>query len=190
MKTLHFSIVGTSAMLHHSDALADPLNPLSKSVSEIAKKRSKTDDDHAEVSRREWLGGRYLLDDGRPCVPAAMLRKALIEGARKVKLGKQVAAGVLFSEPGFPIILDGIDRSADELFADPRFVDRRTVGVQGRRVVRTRPRYAKGWRVDFYVDIDEETVDEAVVENALSMAGRVIGIGDYRPLHGRFELVA
>ncbi len=190
LEPLHLVIVGNSALIQHSDVLVDPLHPLTKAVAEISHKRQKTEADHAELGWREWLGGRYTTDDGRPCVPARCLRTCLIEGARKFKAGKLIESGVYFTADSYALDCEDMPTTPEAMFADKRYVDRRSVGVGDKRVIRTRPRFPVGWVVGFGVDLDSEVVDAGTVRQALALAGRVVGLGDYRPLFGRFEVAS
>jgi len=191
ISTVTLTIRGTAALLQHSDRLADPLSPEAKSVAEISHKRSKTDDDLRELSWREWLGSRYTDAAGNPCVLATALRTCLVEGARKFKLGRAVEGGVYFTGETFPVFCEGVKAwpTPRKMFEDPRFFDRRTVGVGPRRVVRTRAKFPVGWGCTFGAEYDSEVIDEAGILQALEIAGRVIGLGDYRPLYGRFEVI-
>ncbi len=191
MKKFTATITGVTSLLMHSERLADPTNPATKELKKIAAKRGKTDDDLAALKELEWRVGLYLDAKGRPAVPVDWLLAALKEGARHVKLGKQAQAGIF--DPGTPyfaLAFDGPKKGGlDALYADGRFCDYRGVGVNGKRVMRSRPCFP-GWSLTFSLDFDPETIEGAQIEAALETAGRLKGIGDYRPRFGRFVVTA
>lgn len=65
--------------------------------------------------------------------------------------------------------------------------------VKQSRIERTRAKFDE-WSVTFRVDIDPELVDEKKLASWLDIAGRRIGLGDWRPeksgTFGRFETVS
>lgn len=70
------------------------------------------------------------------------------------------------------------------------YVDRRRVTVQKAGITRCRPALHKGWRcrVEFEVVLPEYVGPELLNE-VVQMAGRVVGVGDFRPTFGRFQVV-
>ena len=68
------------------------------------------------------------------------------------------------------------------------------VVVQRARILRTRARFDCPWAAEFCVDADDELVDGAKLTEWLSISGRRIGLGDWRPEKsgefGRFEVVS
>ena len=47
--------------------------------------------------------------------------------------------------------------------------------------MRTRPKFDPPWAAEFRVEYDPELVDKMQLENWLDIAGRRIGLGDWRP---------
>lgn len=64
-------------------------------------------------------------------------------------------------------------------------VDRRPVVIMKARIVRSRPLFKK-WALSFSIEYDEEVLNVSKLKELLEFAGTRIGIGDYRPLFGRF----
>ena len=77
---------------------------------------------------------------------------------------------------------DELDTDADK----PLYLDVRPVVVQRARVVRIRPCFGPGWKLDFEITVLDDQVPHNVVNEVLSLAGRTVGIGDFRPRFGRF----
>lgn len=186
-KTVTLTLIGYGGLVMHSGQLADPLNRFSRAIKAAAGRRTKTEADHEEVARLEFLGSLYLGADGAPCLPGEMLEACLQQGARKTKQGKQAAAGVIV-EHNAPLIYDG-PRTADGLWADERFRLRTPVKVAQARVMRTRPIF-RAWRAVAEVEFNATLVDQRSVIEWARAAGQQIGLGDWRPKFGRFAVEA
>jgi len=70
------------------------------------------------------------------------------------------------------------------------YVDRRRVTVQRNGITRCRPAINTGWKamMRFQVVLPEY-VSPQLLNEVLQLAGRVIGVGDFRPTFGRFQVV-
>ncbi|PVE26447.1 hypothetical protein DC522_01400 [Microvirga sp. KLBC 81] len=152
----------------------------------VSAKRAKTDADFEELARLEFLGGLYLLD-GAPCIPGEVIEAALIEAAKKQKRGQQAKAGII-SDGNFPVEYDG-PQTADELWKDERFRLVAGVKVQQNKVMRTRPIF-QNWACEISVDFMPDQLNRSEVEEMVQTAGKIIGIGDWRPKFGRFSVKA
>jgi hypothetical protein len=62
------------------------------------------------------------------------------------------------------------------------------VMVQRAAVARARLQIAAGWELAFRLEVHDPQVRAEVVEQILREAGRAVGIGDFRPRYGRFEV--
>lgn len=200
-----FTISGIGPMLMHCGQTADPLNQFSKAMKKQSGKRNKTDEDLAALSMLEWWAGLYtdrrlaVSDDGQVSaekgtklvIPAHVLDSAIREGARKIKAGKQISAGVIVEANG-DFSASGVkDLTVASL--DEAYHYRCAVKVGASKVMRTRPIFAD-WSVTFSVLIDQSVADLDVVRQSLDHAGRLVGIGDWRPgapkggSYGRFTV--
>jgi hypothetical protein len=174
---------GGSALVMHNERLADPLDDMTRSISAISKKRSKTEADHLEIARLEFLGGMYTNGNG-PCLPAWNVLRCLQDGAKRLKRGADVLRGV------YPIV-DHADvqyegpRDPGALWKAGGFSLRKTVGVQRARTMRTRPIFLD-WMIELPVEVDPVIFDIDVLRNAWEQAGKYAGIGEMRPIYGRF----
>jgi hypothetical protein len=182
MKTINAEITGVSPFLMHSDRLANPLDPLKKEISTYTSKRKKTDDDHEEIARLEWLGGMYFDEKIGPYVPGRMLKAALINSAKKTKEGPKIRSGVLVSTDKAKLVYDG-PRNTEALWKSGKFTDIRSVVVQRARLMRCRPIFHE-WACRFEIVYDESVIDKSDIFRLLGTAGTMIGIGDFRPENG------
>ena len=182
-------IRGTRPILFHSGALVDPQNEYTQAIKKISAKRPKTDADQAEISKWEYLGAFYCDDDGKIVMPDVNLMATIIEGAKKFKKGPAAKAGIFVNGHGdFDFPHKG-DKSPQALWESKKFADRRRVTIQRNSIIRVRPRFDK-WSCSFELEIDEEICDSGEVQQWLEMAGNRSGLGDYRPMFGRFEVDA
>lgn len=71
---------------------------------------------------------------------------------------------------------------------EPDEIDKRPVVVRGSRIIRQRPMMKEGWKLTFTIGILDEQLPLEAVKRILEYSGQYIGIGDYRPRFGRFEV--
>lgn len=64
------------------------------------------------------------------------------------------------------------------------------VTIQRSAITRTRPCLLKGWKATFILLIAlPEYIPIEVLSSVITDAGRLIGLGDFRPTYGRFSLI-
>lgn len=186
MKTRQYTIKGIRPILMHSEQLSDPLNKWSKALREISKKRQKTDDDLLEMSRREWFGGLYWDSQLGVHIPERCLERMIRDAASLSKRGKDINRGLIVADPA-PLEYKG-PKNPDDLWVSGEYLLRSSVGVTGKRVIRSRPMF-RDWQITFQVEYDEQVLDAADIDQFVETAGRLIGVGDWRPKYGRFQVV-
>jgi hypothetical protein len=184
MKKFELTLTGTRSLLMHNSRLADKLDTITQEKAKVTAKRKKTEDDDLLISHLEWQGGLYFDAVAGPYLPGDNVFKALVEAARKTKDGKRVEQGLLIETEVNPLAYDG-PRDLEGLWADKNFVHRCTVKQGMVRVTRTRPVF-KSWATVIEGSFDEEVFDLADLERFAQTAGLYIGVGDWRPKHGRF----
>ncbi len=52
--------------------------------------------------------------------------------------------------------------------------------------MRVRPTFKPGWKLDFEITVLDDQILHNVLNEVLSLAGRTVGVGDFRPRFGRF----
>ena len=182
-----FTIEGISPLLMHNGQLANPLNPLVKQMKALTGQRKKTDEVHLELSRLEFRAGLYVSASGMVEIPAELLESCLIEGAKKSKLGKQFKSAIAIMENS-PLDY-GEKLTVDQLWErNEEFADVRGVKVGTSRVMRTRPIF-RTWRLSFDVHFNADLVNPEQIQLAVEDAGAQVGLCDYRPKFGRFQIV-
>ena len=183
---LQFKIKGDAPLLVHSGVLADTLSPQAQAVKEISSKKNKTEDDLHELSRREWRGSLYTDQDDKPCIPTEVLDACIKSGAKVNRLGKQIEAGAFVLGETVPIEYNG-PKSPDDMWEDGRFTHKSGVKVGQARVIRTRPIF-RNWGLTFTVQSADDVIDKQQVVDAVTNAGRLKGLCDWRPKYGRFSV--
>ena len=93
---------GGSPLVMHNERLADPLDEYVRDIAKLSRKRQKTEADHLEIARLEFLGGLYLNGDGVPSVAAV----ALLDDYDLVPLGLQCRANTLPAPAAVPRTMD------------------------------------------------------------------------------------
>jgi hypothetical protein len=175
---------GGSPLVMHHERLADPLDEHARAIAAIAKKRNKTEADHMEIGRLEFHGGMYVNGNG-PCVPAWNILRCLQDGAKRHKRGADVLRGVYPLSEHADVVYDG-PRDPDKMWKDGGFALRKTVGVQRQRTVRTRPIFTE-WQAELEVEVDSTVFDLDTLANCWRDAGVYAGLGEMRPVYGRFK---
>ena len=111
--TLHAdgrAAAGGSPLLMHNERASDPLRH-TRAVDALARKRGKTEADHLELARRQYLAGIYTNGSG-PCVPAINILRCLPDRAKRHRKGRGVLRGVYPKQ-----------QDADLQYTRPRSVD-------------------------------------------------------------------
>ncbi len=189
---------GGMALVMHNERLADPLDPITRRLAGITKKRNKTEADHLEIARTEFYGGLYCStpitvgEDGEilvpsesvPVVPAWNLLRCLQDGAKRHKRGPDVLRGVHPLTDNASLEYEGpID--PETLWKSGQFALRKGVGVQRSRTIRTRPIFTE-WRAVLDIELDMNVFDVDTLQVFWGDAGRYAGLGEMRPVYGRF----
>lgn len=181
-------VTGTSPLLMHNPRMVDPEFELNREIKALTAKRKKTDDDLKNVERLEWYGGLYE-ENGIVVQPTSKLRKCIVNTAKISKQGKSIERALSFETLNVPLVYDG-PRKIDEIFKEPRFHSRLSVGISGKRVMRVRPSFFP-WAMDVSgVFIEDAGLNFEDLVRIVDLAGIVEGIGDNRVNgYGRFNAV-
>lgn len=145
-----------------------------------AKKNSvekKTDDLESFVYRDE---------DGRVAIPGEYLRQSIINAAKyksdprspRKSMMDLMKAAFIVNEKYCSLGVKKWD-----------YVDTRRVVIQRAGINRSRPAFHVGWKISATIEIIlPEYLDEYLLHEIIQLAGRVVGIADFRPSYGRFNV--
>lgn len=172
--TAEVSIVGTADLLFHRwnvEAVAE------KAKAAKGSKSKKTDNVESYVYRNE---------SNEICIPGEYLRGAIV-GAAKFRQDPRsprksamdlFKAGVVSLTPLATLGTDQWD-----------YEHAVRVMVQRNGITRIRPAFRSGWEATFELMIAiPEYISPAILNETITNAGRLIGLGDFRPTYGRFQL--
>lgn len=138
----------------------------------------KTDDVESYVWRN---------DDGEICIPGEYLRQAIVAAAKfkQDPRSPRKSAADLF-KAGVVSLTNLTSLGVDTW----DYLDTRRVTIQRAGINRTRPAMKAGWTADFQLQIlTPEYIAVDLLYDVISMAGRLVGMGDFRPSFGRFNIV-
>ncbi len=185
MYTVNVKVQGIAPLMQHRFPMPD-LATMSKGG---RKQTGATD------YTQEWRGYFYQTADGEIYQPASHFEGAMTKAAAGFKIQgkrgksyKDLFQAAVFVTPEF--ILHGV-KVPDELSTDgdqPLYLDMRPVVVQRARVVRIRPTFKPGWELAFEINVIDDQISPEIVQDILTLAGKTVGIGDYRPKFGRFTV--
>ena len=187
------TITGASPVLHHNGAAGlDTRSPISREIAAITAKRggNRTEADDDRLRELECQRALWLDERGAPTIPATAIRACIEGGARKRKQGPQVRGGMVVLSTAFDYDKEKHGESIEEIGRSAQFTV--PVVVQRSRILRTRARFDTPWSCQFEIDTDEELIDKTQLLEWLDIAGRQIGLGDWRPqtsgTFGRFTV--
>lgn len=130
----------------------------------------------------------YRNDDGFLCIPGEYLRQSIIAAAKYKqdprsprKSAMDLAkAGVVSLSP-LAVVGKGVKNWDYE--------HKCRVQVQRNGVTRVRPAMKAGWQATFLLQVNlPEYISESLLRQLVADAGRLVGVGDFRPTYGRFTV--
>jgi hypothetical protein len=179
-----YKLTSDCPMIMHSGQTADPRNKWAKAIKQISGKRKKTDADYEEMARLEFSAGLYMGKDG-PIIPAANLDAMIINGAKKSREGVTAKSGV-FALGDMSMIYTG-PRKVDDLWEEEEFRFSALVRVGQARVARMRPIFRE-WSGVVTLNYEDSVLNLSRLDDWMFVAGTQVGLGDWRPQHGRFSV--
>jgi hypothetical protein len=170
-----FTIRGVADLLFHRWSNEDVA---AKATAKRGSAVKKTDNLEAYVHRDE---------DGNVCLPAVYLHAAIKEAGKFMqdpRSSRPKQACDLFKAAFVPVTV------MCPLGETWEIEDKRRMVVNRSGITRTSPGFKSGWEATFDFDVIlPEYVSDEMFHEALSLAGRVIGLAQYRPTYGRFIVV-
>ncbi len=129
----------------------------------------------------------YRNTAGELCIPGEYLRQAIVHAAkyRQDPRSPRKSAMDLY-KAGIVSLTDLSSLGVKEW----DYLDRRRVTIQRNGVTRVRPAMLKGWRAAFLFQVmTPEYIEPQDLNATIQQAGRLVGIGDFRPTYGRFVVI-
>lgn len=180
IELMTFKISGISPLLQNNPA------PFITSDEETGLSAGKKKYDDEEEARLRL----YRDQDGDFAHPCEAFIKAMLRAVTGKKFGKLTATtlfkGAVFLAEPMAKLVDVRGKPLSKYS-----IDRRPVVVGKARILRCRPSWFP-WNVNLVLEVDAAILSEFQVREALALAGRIVGIGDYRPEksggYGRFQV--
>lgn len=130
----------------------------------------------------------YRNDEGEICIPGEYLRGSIVNAAkfRQDPRSPRKSAMDLFKAAVVALTpLASLGKREWD------YEDRRRAPVQRQGITRTRPAFKAGWEAEFQLLINlPEYVSPEVLNDTITQAGKLIGIADFRPTFGRYQIVS
>lgn len=149
-----------------------------KSKAAKGSKAKKSDDIESYV---------YRTEGGKLAIPGEYFRMAIINAAkfRQDPRSPRKSAMDLF-KAGIAVLNEYCELDAETW----DYLDRRRVKVQMSAITRERPAMRVGWAVRLSLQVLlPEYIPPQVLNETIQAAGRLIGVGDFRPTYGRYNVV-
>jgi hypothetical protein len=170
------SIEGTAPILFHAWNVE---SVAAKAAAKKGSKAKKTDNVESYV---------YRNDKGDICLPGEYLRQAIIAAAKYQQdpRSPRKSAADLY-KAGIVSLTDMASFGKDKW----DYEDKRRVTVQRNGVTRVRPALRLGWKATFIIQVlTPEYISSQALLEVITAAGRLIGVGDFRPTFGRFVVTS
>lgn len=169
---VHVKVQGASDMLFHRWN-CEAVDAKSKAAKNSAAKKSD------DVESYVWRNEKNEL-----CVPGEYFRQSMVHAAKfkqdprspRKSAMDLFRAGVVSLTPLASMGVVNWD-----------YVDTRRVTVQRAGINRVRPAMRQNWSVELQFQVlTPEYIDPTLFQEVLNTAGRLVGVGDFRPTYGRF----
>jgi hypothetical protein len=149
----------------------------SKSAAKKGSAEKKTDDVESYV---------YRNDAGELCIPGEYLRGAIIHAAKFQQDPRSPRKSAMDL---FKASIVSLTDLATLGAKDWDYMDKRRVVIQRNGVTRCRPAMKEGWKATFILMVNlPEYIDETLLNSTIQAAGKLIGLADFRPSFGRFNV--
>lgn len=150
----------------------------SKSKAKKGSLEKKTDDVESYL---------YRNDKGIICIPGEYVRQSVIHAAKYEQDPRSPRKSMMDLMKAALVSLTELSPTG---LKDPDYLDKRRVVIQRNAITRTRPALKEGWRCEFILMVNlPEYLPPQRLNHILQQAGRIIGLADFRPSYGRFNVI-
>lgn len=126
----------------------------------------------------------YRDSDGFLCLPGEYVRQAAIHAARFRQDPRSPRKSAMDLFKAGIVNLTNLASLGTKTWD---FEDRRRVVIQRNAITRVRPAMKPGWEAEIRLMVNlPEYISPAELHDVLNVAGKLIGVGDFRPSFGRF----
>ena len=122
------------------------------------------------------------------CLPGEYFRQSIIQAARYIQDPRSPRKSAMDLFKAGIIVLTDLASLGTEKWD---MLDQRRVTIQRNGVTRIRPAMLPGWRTSFELEVIlPEYISREVLNAAAQSAGRLVGVGDFRPTYGRYQVIS
>jgi len=177
---LNIELEGIASLLMHKPTQNKKEAIETEQITKILK-RDPFDEDAIKRSVEMCL---YRNKENKICIPSIWLERTLVKAGTSFKLGGS-------GKKTYKDHLNAFVTAHPELspLSNQKFeIDTRSVIINRGRILRSRPKFEEGWKVNFQVVIQNDEITINTFKEILEFAGKYGGLGDYRPKYGRFKV--
>lgn len=129
----------------------------------------------------------YRNDKKEICIPGEYLRGAIVGAAKfqqDPRSPRKSAADL------FKAAVVSLTPLASLGAKDWDYLDRRRVVIMRSAITRSRPAMKEGWKAEFVLMCNlPEYISPSLLNSTIQAAGKLIGLADFRPSYGRFNVI-
>lgn len=185
MEQIGLRLKGSNLLMVNNPQTVNPFNTFTKQIKELTGKKRRTDQDEHDLMRIKWRAALYYDEDVGPYLPSVQVLESIRSAAKISRQGLTIGRGLHTLGDKTPILYRG-PRDPDLMYEDERFVDIRDASPSGKRVTAVRPVF-RDWAIEVNFLLDPEHLNRRDLLAFADLAGKVIGIGTYRKIFGRYE---
>lgn len=169
------SVEGAAAFLFHRWSV-DGVEAKSKAAK--GSKAKKEDDLESYV---------YRTPNGNLAIPSEYFRMSIINAAKYKQDPRSPRKSAMDL---FKAGIVALDELCDVGQKDWDYLDRRRVTIQRNGITRCRPALTAGWKCTALLQVLlPEYISPILLNETVQAAGRLVGVGDFRPTFGRFAVI-
>lgn len=201
MKTIKMRWIGIRPLIMGNPQtvqLSNPYSVASREFNGAMKAARKKQDENilleleAKQSRNDWESSAYWDGEKKEFyLPDTVIMASIKGGAQIAKKGKDVERALVMNETEAYVKTGRKFKTLDDAYADASFRLEGPCKVPpktGALIWKTRCMMPTGWEIEFSLDYDETIIAKKSVFEACEQAGRLVGMGSWRPKFGRFTV--
>ncbi len=129
----------------------------------------------------------YRTDAGELAIPGEYVRQSIVHAAKFRQDPRSPRKSAMDLYKAGIVTLTNLASVGKEKWD---YEDKRRVVIQRAGINRTRPALKTGWEAEFQFLVNTpEYISDADLLDVLTRAGQLVGLGDFRPTFGRFQIV-
>ena len=168
------AVTGTADLLFHRWSV-DGIEAKSKAAK--GSKAKKEDDLETYVYRNQHE---------ELCIPGEYVRMSIINAAKFRQDPRSPRKSAMDLFKAGVAVLDPLCSLGTKEWG---YVDKRRVMIQRSGITRSRPAMRAGWECEVLLQVLlPEYITQEILNEVIQSAGRLIGVGDFRPTFGRFQV--